>query len=577
MAVTQKVTLYNNKFTVPPVINAVQNDTDRQIVATLGDFTLASGMTAKLSFIRSDGTHYEATGTINTTNNTVTAELDQALTQVGICKAQIKVTETDGLGSTFTFIIKVQPDVAGISVEQDGWSAEEFNERLTTAEQDIEDLAEEVDTDYAKKDGSYDNLSAGTASGIIGKSGETDTVPYTYRAIPHDSTREVMRKLVGATVGWNQLVYNNQTVTLSMPNSRTINISTNSKPSVVDHVYLYSCIITEDTTVGGLNAQYSVKVSFGQGTGVKAKMSRCSSPLSYIYVYIGSGESSGVSLTYKDFNAIDLTAMLGTAIADYVYGLETATAGAGVAWLKSHFPKAFSTYQPYDAGSLKSVEGLVSHDTKDADENLIASYPLDPTQELRGIFKLDASNNLYADGDEWYADGRKNTRYGIVDLGTLTWAYNSSSLRFTSDSIRTQVKSYPQQNNYDIMCSQYPSGEQTDKHIWIGLGGQLNVADSAYTTAVDFKAAVSGVYLVFPLVTPTESTAPSFADTQIVDPDGTEEFVTDCIVAVGNETFYADDLVGKLDDLPALPTTAGTYRLKVTVTAGVPSYEWVTT
>ena len=47
MAVTQKVTLYNNKFTVPPVINAVQNDTDRQVEAYFGDFTLQVGMTGK--------------------------------------------------------------------------------------------------------------------------------------------------------------------------------------------------------------------------------------------------------------------------------------------------------------------------------------------------------------------------------------------------------------------------------------------------------------------------------------------------------------------------------------------------
>lgn len=166
MAVTQKVTLYNNKFTVPPVINAVQNDTDRQIVATLGDFTLASGMTAKLSFIRSDGTHYEATGTINTTNNTVTAELDQALTQVGICTAQIKVTETDGLGSTFTFIIKVQPDVAGISVEQDGWSAQEFDQRLTDAENAIDAVEEDVE-DLQEKEYDYAPIITDTASGAI--------------------------------------------------------------------------------------------------------------------------------------------------------------------------------------------------------------------------------------------------------------------------------------------------------------------------------------------------------------------------------------------------------------------------
>lgn len=603
MAVTQKVTLYNNKFTVPPVINAVQNDTDRQIVATLGDFTLASGMTAKLSFERPDKTHYETTGTVNTTNNTVTAELDQALTQVGICTAQIKVTETDGLGSTFTFIIKVQQDVAGISVEQDGWSAEEFNERLTTAEQDIEDLAEEVDTDYAKKVGSYDNLSAGTASGIIGKSGETDTVPYTYRAIPHDSTREVMRKIVGATVGWNQLVSASyKTATITPDGTTTYStVSGVGFTSKANHVYFIHTDITYNGSKFPMRAYCQVGSSDygrpaiditsagGKSCDWLAKRTATISQVSLGISNITTSDKLTNADQWKYDNAmyIDLTAMLGTAIADYVYSLETATAGAGVEWLKSHFPKAFNEYQPYDAGSLKSVEGLVSHDTKDASENLIASYPLDPTQELRGIFKLDSSNNLYADGDTYEADGTVTRKYGTLKCATDTFSISKVSTDASNYIYyipRPGVGTY-----FDLSCDKLVTGNSgsvallekggcvgnPEYHvIYVNAEGLVSQNDKE---TVKQWLVNNSVEFVYKLATPTESTAPAFADVQIIDPDGTEEFVTDCIVAVGNETFYADDLVGKLDDLPALPTTAGTYRLKVTVTAGVPSYEWVTT
>ena len=41
---------------------------------------------------------------------------------------------------------------------------------------------------------------------------------------------------------------------------------------------------------------------------------------------------------------IDLTAALGSTIADYVYSLETATAGAGVAWFRKYFPKEYYAY-----------------------------------------------------------------------------------------------------------------------------------------------------------------------------------------------------------------------------------------
>lgn len=166
MAVTQKVTLYNNKFTVPPVINAVQNDTDRQVEAYFGDFTLQVGMTGKLSFIRSDGTHYEVSATLSTANNTATAELDQALTQAGVTQAQLKITDSGNVGSTFTFMIKVQPDVAGISVPQDGWSAQEFDQRLTDAENAIDAVEEDVE-DLQEKEYDYAPVITDTASGSI--------------------------------------------------------------------------------------------------------------------------------------------------------------------------------------------------------------------------------------------------------------------------------------------------------------------------------------------------------------------------------------------------------------------------
>lgn len=166
MAVTQKVALYNNKFTVPPVINAVQNDTDRQVEAYFGDFTLQVGMTGKLSFIRSDCTHYEVSATLNTGANTATAELDQALTQAGVTQAQLKITDSGNVGSTFTFMIKVQPDVAGISVEQDGWSAQEFDQRLTDAENAIDAVEEDV-ADLQDKEYDYAPVITDTASGSI--------------------------------------------------------------------------------------------------------------------------------------------------------------------------------------------------------------------------------------------------------------------------------------------------------------------------------------------------------------------------------------------------------------------------
>ena len=51
------------------------------------------------------------------------------------------------------------------------------------------------------------------------------------------------------------------------------------------------------------------------------------------------------------------------------------------------------------------------------------SYPLDSSLTLRGIPKLDASNNLYYDGDEYNADGTVNRRFRIDTYdGSEAWA-----------------------------------------------------------------------------------------------------------------------------------------------------------
>lgn len=71
-------------------------------------------------------------------------------------------------------------------------------------------------------------------------------------------------------------------------------------------------------------------------------------------------DGSGQTATWEECKIIDLTTLFGSTIADYIYSLEQSTAGAGVAWVKRYID--LDTYHEYDAGSIQSVEGLVSHD-----------------------------------------------------------------------------------------------------------------------------------------------------------------------------------------------------------------------
>ena len=252
------------------------------------------------------------------------------------------------------------------------------------------------------------------------------------------------------------------------------------------------------------------------------------------------------------------------------------------------------------------------------------TYALDDV-ELRGIPKLDASNNLYYDGDEYAPDGTVTRKYGIVDLGTLTWTLNSSYTHntFYSDYLRENSLVYTTTASVvTAICPKYVQlvgnvnaatvgNNATDKMFCIassGSVGRIAFADDSYSDAATFKAAMSGVYLVYELATPTTESADPYTELQICDDFGTEEFVDaatrDFEMPVGHNTVYQSNLRAKLEmtpnspdgdglyavrqsggintyeeiifptELPSAPTSDGTYRLVCTVADGVATYSW---
>lgn len=163
------------------------------------------------------------------------------------------------------------------------------------------------------------------------------------------------------------------------------------------------------------------------------------------------------------------------------------------------------------------------------------SYPLG-NDDLRGIFKL-SNGNLYADGDVKTSDGQIQRKYSIVDLGTLTWNYTSTYQGFYATLSNPAY-------HFNGICSEYPFvgtfQNVQDKQCGYIFDTQVFIKDSNYSTASAFKTAMSGVYLVYELATPTTQTADPFESPQIVDPNGTEEYIDtrDVPVPVGHRTVY---------------------------------------
>ncbi len=616
------------------------------------------------------------------------------------------------------------------------------------------DVVKELDN-KANNDGSYDDMTVGNAKQLVSSVGIEGQTPYNFRTSGGSTEigdREELNAVVGGTVAWNQLLKEmNSTNYVATAAGTTASISDGvatvtagsqyngiicasaNRPSIpTGHKVLGMTMVKLTTAIANaivMNTQNSGNVVAEATTDWQrlANIWNWDSTKIAAMRVVDFRSTGFDAFQVKNCMFIDLTLLLGSTIANYIYALEQSNAGSGVAYFRKLFPKS---YYAYNSGELLSVRtnlhrmvGFNQWDEEwergglpngvpdstvnkirsknycrcventvyygriggtysltawfyDANNNVIGSasasnrtfttpnsacyfklafesgygtsynddvcinlswdgerdgeyepyqewnYPLDSSLTLRGILELDANNNLYADGDTYAPDGTVTRRYGIVDLGTLTWAKPTATdyMNFSSNGIKTVVKVPPSaaEGYKGIICSLYssvPASALTDKYIYITNVGQIRVKDTgnASLTETQFRTLMSGVYLVYELATPTTESSDKYTQTQIVDDFGTEEFVDaaveanerDVAVPVGNKTVYKPNLRAKLEmmpdspdgagdyimrsdgskqtwvpltevkELPDVTTTDGTYVLKCTVSDGTATLTWV--
>lgn len=389
-----------------------------------------------------------------------------------------------------------------------------------------------------------------TQDGTPSIDSEPTTEPYLSKLIPRGNKEYY--SLVGGTVAWNQLVqitdfvsvtYGGITGTNNGDGTYTVNGRARDLFDVyrnyeltANHVYF-----AMGCPQGG--DPYTYRLAFASKTDK-------GSGLIYKSEY-GGNETLAISISNgTEVNNLvfrpqlfDLTALFGSsAIADYIYSLEQATAGAGVQWLKDNgfFAK---DYYPYNAGELISVN-TSGHKIGST------TYPIDNI-DLRGLFKLDA-NKLTCEGDAYPPSGSVERKYAFIDLGDLT--YNKDITTISGVTIfAVQIADRDSTGLYGL-CNRYEVSTETrnylsthDKAITklYETGTAIAIRDSQYDsyTTSQFKTAMSGVYLVYELATPTTESATPYTSPIDVEAGGTEEFVDNRTVPipVGNETYYASE------------------------------------
>lgn len=223
---------------------------------------------------------------------------------------------------------------------------------------------------YARKDGYYRNLVAGQlASSLF----EEDKVPYCFRTSGGSidiGSRET-DLLVGGTVAWNQLADHSAAskdmngITFTNNNDGSWTVS--GTASAVAHASLGNIVVPNGHIVllkgcpsGGSTSSYRLfhQMQSGSpyiqdtGSGAIAAANGGTGDTKSVIIYVAEGTDLTVPIVFKP-QLFDLTRMFGSNIAAYIYGLETANAGDGVAWFKKLFPKE---YYAYNVGELLSVK-----------------------------------------------------------------------------------------------------------------------------------------------------------------------------------------------------------------------------
>ena len=152
--------------------------------------------------------------------------------------------------------------------------------------------------------------------------------------------------------------------------------------------------------------------------------------------------------------------------------------------------------------------------TDGADNVPVKSLKVDIDANLSGVSSVNVVNisgnvtNLAS-----YIRGIYRGNYGFVDLGSLTWQYDSSVPRFLTDGLQSVIKAGVSGVIPNMLTPIFTATEigniynpNYNMSISVSGGSVISVRDTTYSDATAFKNAMNGVYLIYELATPTTPT-----------------------------------------------------------------------
>lgn len=522
--------------------------------------------------------------------------------------------------------------------KSDTYTKAQVDTKVGDAKSELEEAIDDLDERKAEIDGYYETFTSGQAEQIIATEAITDTEPYIYRKTggANDVGDRVYDTLVGGSIVWNQLVkdgnftsasnwkgggtygacsatFTNNVATITINDNTQTSARPNLQPQTISEPILnHKYFITVDCNPSKALASNNLAVLYGGVFFLGAVEANTWNKMSKIVNAENVAQNSGTlytqsyvtyfdngdTLKYRNYNTIDLTAALGSTIADYVYSLETATAGAGVAWVRKYFPGVYYGFcEPHFEHVQTSAKETVGFNQFDED------------------FESGDINNSgvpYANADykrsKNFSDCLPNTVYYKYCATRLWMFFYDSEQNFIEKSSATNntTVTTPQNARYFKVVVDKNAGEacinihgdrdgeyeayrkrtypiepkvlrgvlKLDSANRLYFDGDIYEHDGTVTRRYGIRAYQSGdesladaitdgTNTVYKLTTPATETAEPFQSPMVVDPLGTEEFTDygveqgtrDVAIPVGHNSEYPADLRGKLQHLPSLSTS----------------------
>lgn len=351
------------------------------------------------------------------------------------------------------------------------WDATKWQQAtLQDVVDDVEDAVASV-ANKANVDGNYQTMTVGLANNLNTKIVQNEVEAYLFRTT--GGSLEVgnnckEKGIVGGSLGFNQLVSNGNFINSGAWNAvdGSFTVSNNiatfiasaksgflahwNIPAKADHKIFFSIDVKTETpttnvvvTVRGYDIPLQATTNWQQISSIGISYPSVNG----IYFSITDNRNSDWDdIQVKNVMVIDLTAMFGSTIADYIYSLEQGQAGAGVAWFRRYFNKPYYAYTPI--GAFINV--------KTSGKKVVGFNQCDEEYEGYGINTAtgvnDSTTNAFRTENSFEVDN--NTAYCVhfnSDLGVESWSF------YEYDIIGNFIKATSKTQNNQVITT----GEDT--------------------------------------------------------------------------------------------------------------------